>query len=63
MNYTTSQWTPTYFVEVLGCTPLQTAAYMVRRKPFPSSLLLFWFFFMLVPSLSWQLTVSHQSER
>ena len=33
MNYTTSTWTPTYFVQVLGCTPLQAAAYMVWSTP------------------------------
>ena len=33
MNYTTSTWTPTYFVQVLGCTPLQTAAYLVWYTP------------------------------
>lgn len=33
MNYTTTQWTPTYFVEVLGCTPFQTAAYLAWFTP------------------------------
>ena len=29
MNYTMSSYVPTIFVESLGCTPLQTAAYLV----------------------------------
>eukprot|EP01052_Picozoa_sp_SAG31_P038501 SAG31_NODE_5158_length_2710_cov_1.918422_2_plen_447_part_00 len=33
MNYTTTTWTPTYFMDVLGCTPLQTAAYLFWNTP------------------------------
>lgn len=31
--FTTTQWIPTYFVSVLGCTPLQTATYMLWFTP------------------------------
>ena len=33
MNYTASTWTPTYFMEVLKCTPLQTAAFLFWYTP------------------------------
>jgi hypothetical protein len=31
--YVTGQWTPTYFIEQLGCTPMQTATYMAWFMP------------------------------
>ena len=31
--YTTGQWTPTYFIEVLGCSPMETAGYLAWFLP------------------------------